>query len=188
MKKILIMLAIATIPAASGCNCCGLGTTLASCPCNPCNWFSRGAYCGPTAPAYCPPAPTYTPVAAPCPTPCGPAVSTVMPQYPVPTAAPLAAPYAAAPYAAAPGIVGAPMIADPSAMGYAMPAQPMYYSEPGCGFVESSCGFAGAAAYGPSFPMDMGGCPGGACFQGGSYDGAVMTAPTEQYVDPMPTE
>src|SRR5688572_19914933 len=159
MKKILIMLAVATIPAiAGGCNCCGLGTGLASCPCNPCNWCSRGAACAP-APTYCPPAPMYTPVAAPCPTPCGPAVSSVIPQYPV-----QGAPLAAAPYAT-PGMVGAPMIADPSAMGYAMPTQPMYYSEPGCGYVESGCGYSGSAGYGPSFPVDMGGacCGDGGC-------------------------
>lgn len=193
MKKILIMLAVATIPAAAGgCNCCGLGTGLASCPCSPCNWFNRGAYCG-TAPAYCPPTPTYTPVVGQCPTPCGPAVSAVIPQYPVLGAAPVAgAPYGAAPYGAAPyaatGMVGAPMIADPSAMGYAMPAQPMYYSEPSCGYAaEPGCGYSGTVSYGPSFPVDMGGCCGdGGYGDGGSYDGAVMTAPTEQFVTPEP--
>ena len=181
MKKILIMLAVATIPAAcGGCNCCGLGTGLASCPCNPCNWFSRGAYC-PPAPAYGPPAPTYTPVAAPVP-PYGPVVSSVLPQYPVPAGAPSVAPLATS----APAMMGAPMIADPTAMGYAMPTQPMYYAEPTCGYVEQGCGFPGTVGYGPSFPMDMSGCTSGGCYEGGSYDGAVMTGPTEQFVSPEP--
>ena len=183
MKKFLIMLAVATIPAASGCNCCGLGTTLATCPCNPCNWFSRGAYCGP-APVYAPP-PTYTPVAAPCPTPYGPAVSSVLPQYPMQPTAPLAAAPMAAPFAA-PGMVGAPMIGDPNALSYAMPTQPMYFAEPGCAYVEPGCGYSDTVGYGPSFPVDMGGCTTGCC-EAGSYDGAIMTMPTEQYVDPTPT-
>jgi hypothetical protein len=165
MKKMLIMLAVATIPSAAG--CCGLG----ACPCNPCNWFNRGAYCGPVTPAYAPI------VAAPCPTPCGPAVSTVVPQYPVQTAAP----FAAAPMAA-PAMMGAPMIADPSALSYAMPSQPMYYSEPGCGYVEPGCGYMGNVGYGPSMPM---GCESGCC--DGNYAGAIMSAPTETtVVDPTP--
>ena len=162
MKKILVMLAVATIPAAAGCNCCGLG----ACPCNPCNWFNRGAYCGPVTP-------TYAPVAA---TACPPAVPAIMPQY----AAPVAAPYAAAP------MMGAPMIADPSALGYAQ-SQPMYYSEPGCGYVEPGCGYPAAASYGPSMPMGYGGCETGCC-ESGSYDGTVINTPAEPFVAPTPTE
>ncbi len=45
MKKLLILLAVATLPAASGCACARL------CPCCPCNWFNRPAtYCAPACP------------------------------------------------------------------------------------------------------------------------------------------
>ena len=61
MKKLLILLAVATLPAARGCCCRRL------CPFCPCNWFNRTAVCAPAAPTYCPPpcaAPTYVP--SPC--------------------------------------------------------------------------------------------------------------------------
>jgi hypothetical protein len=157
MKKMLIMLAVATLPATAGCNFCGLGT----CPCNPCNWCNRGAYCGPTAYA--------TPVvAAPaCPPTCTPAVmpQTVPQQYVMPTQAPYATPYTAA-----------PMMAAPQQMPYA-------YSEPGCGYVaaEPGCGYMGTVGYGPSMPMEMGGC----C-DTGAYDAGAMTAPGETFIDPAP--
>ena len=55
MKKLLILLAVATLPSASGCCCARL------CPCCPCNWFNRPAtYCCSGLPAaYA--APTYVP-------------------------------------------------------------------------------------------------------------------------------
>ncbi len=171
MKKILIVLAVATIPAiAGGCNCFGLG----ACPCNPCNWCNRGAYCAPT--------PVYAPLtAAPCAPPCGPiAAPAIMPQY----AAPGAAPLAAAP------MMGAPMIADPMQLGYTQ-AQPMYYSDPGCGYVEPGCAYPTAVGYGPTMPMGYGGCDTGCCGTGGygtgSYGGEVMSTPTvEPFVEPQP--
>lgn len=141
MKKVLIMLAVATIPAAAGCNCCGL----ANCPCNPCNWFNRGAYCGPTS--------TYAPLtAAPI---ASPTVTPVLPQYPV--------------AGAAPEMMGAPMIAGPS-------AQPMMYAEPGCNYVEPGCAYGGMVGYGPEIPMAEPGC------EAGIIDGASVTTPVEQYV------
>jgi hypothetical protein len=159
MKKMLIMLAVATLPATAGCNFCGLGT----CPCNPCNWCNRGAYCGPTAYA--------TPVVAPCPTGCPPTYTPAVmqqalpQQYVMPTQAPYATPYTAA-----------PMMAAPQQMPYA-------YSEPGCGYVaaEPSCGYMGTVGYGPSIPMEMGGC----C-DTGAYDTGAMTAPGETFIDPAP--
>jgi hypothetical protein len=168
MKKILIMLAVATIPAiAGGCNCCGLG----ACPCNPCNWFNRGAYCAPT--------PVYAPLtAAPCPPVAAPAI---LPQY----AAPAAAPLATAP------VMGPPMVADPTALSYAQP-QPMYYSDPGCAYVEPGCAYPTAVGYGPAMPMSFGGCETGGCetgcCEGGSYGGEVISTPSvETFVEPTPT-
>jgi hypothetical protein len=108
-----------------------------------------------------------------------------MPQYATPGAAPLAT---------AP-VMGAPMIADPSALGYTQ-AQPMYYSEPGCAYVEPGCAYPTAVGYGPAMPMSYGGCATGCCDTGcsdsgccgtGSYDGTVITAPTESFVEPTPT-
>ena len=84
------------------------------------------------------------------------------------------------------------MIADPMAA-YAAQPQPMYYSEPTCGYVEPGCGYMGnMVSYGPSMPVDMGGCCGdGGCVSGccgeTSYDpGAVISTPTESFVDPTP--
>ena len=162
MKRMLIMLAVATLPATAGCNCCGLG----ACPCNPCNWFNRGAYCGPT--------PTYaTPVVAPtCPPTVTPTVmqQTVPQQYVMPSTPPYATPYAAAPMMAAP----------------AQQQMPFYYSEPGCGYAatEASCGYMptiGTVGYGPGIPMEMGGC----C-EVGAYDAGATSAPGETFIDPTP--
>ena len=175
MKNVLIMLAVATIPvAAGGCNCCGLGN-LGSCPCNPCNWLNRGAYCGPTTPTYAAPV-----VSSPCPPAVTPA--SVMPQMmpqmmpqvmPQQYVMPSAAPYTAAPYSAAP-MMAAPAQAAPYA----------YYAEPGCGYVEPGCGYMGNVGYGPTMPMEMGGMSG--CCEAGSYDGGGMIgAPTEAF-DPQP--
>ena len=59
MKRLLVLLAVATLPAASGCCCARL------CPFCPCNWFSRGPVCAPyAAPVACAPAATYVP--SPC--------------------------------------------------------------------------------------------------------------------------
>lgn len=156
MKNVLIMLAVATIPAAAGCNCCGL----ANCPCNPCNWFNRGAYCGPTS--------TYAPLtAAPL---AATAVPSVQPLYPV-----AGAPMASAPYAS-PEMMGAPMIAGPS-------AQPMMYAEPGCNYVEPGCAYGGMAGYGPEIPMAEPSC----CENGAMIDGATVTTPVEQYAPNTPS-
>jgi hypothetical protein len=159
MKNVLIMLAVATIPAAAGgCNCCGVG----GCPCNPCNWFNRGAYCGPTAATYAAPmmaAPTCPPTMTPAMLP-----QTMPQQYVMPNQAPYATPYSAA-----------PMMAAPAQSPYA------YYSDPGCGYVEPNCGYMGTVGYGPSMPMEMGGC----C-DTGSYDGGGVSAPTESFVAPEP--
>ena len=156
MKKMLIMLAVATIPAAGGCNCCGLG----ACPCNPCNWCNRPAYCAPT------------PVVAPCPTGCPPTYTPAVmqqalpQQYVMPTQAPYATPYTAA-----------PMMAAPQQMPYA-------YSEPGCGYVaaEPGCGYMGTVGYGPSMPMEMG----APCCETGAYDAGAVGTPGETFIDPTP--
>ena len=161
MKNMLIMLAVATFPAAAGCNSCGLG----SCPCNPCNWCNRGAYCGPTTYA--------TPVVAPtCPPTYTPAVmqQAVPQQYVMPSQAPMATPYSAA-----------PIMVDPTQQ-----QMPYAYSDPGCGYVaaEPTCGYMGAVGYGPGMPMEMGGsCP---C-DVGAYDAGAMGAPSgETFIDPTP--
>ena len=161
MKNVLIMLAVATCPVvAGGCNCCGLG----ACPCNPLNWFNRGAYCGPTTPTYAPL--VSGPVTAPA----------IMPQY----ATPFAAPLASAP-------MGAPMIADPSMLGYVQP-QAMG-AEPGCAYVEPGCGYMGATVgYGPAMPMGYGGMD-ASCCETGMYDGAVISEPSQPYTpEPTPGE
>jgi hypothetical protein len=190
MKKILILLAVATLPLTSGCCCARL------CPCCPCNWFNRPATCPPTyaAPLVSSPCgPTYVPspcAPSPCAT-CGPMASplaaTVMPQYMAPPAAPMMT-----------------------------QAQPMYYqqapasaccgaapsccpSEPSCGCAaEPGCGgpYMGAVSYGPM--MDCGpcsscdpcggGCGGGGCSScdgGGAPPAAVVPTP-QKFVDPAP--
>jgi hypothetical protein len=163
MKNVMVMLAVAMIPATAGCNCCGLG----ACPCNPCNWFNRGAYCGPTTYA--------TPVvAAPtCPPTVSPAVlpPTMPQQYVMPNVAPYATPYSAAPAMAAPA------------------QMPYAYTEPGCAYAaEPSCGYMGMVGYGRSMPMEMGGVPMqmGGCCEMGSYDAGAVGTPTESFVTPEP--
>lgn len=184
MKKILILLFVATLPLASGCCCARL------CPFCPCNWFNRGAYCPPAtyaAPlAASPCGPTYVPspyAASPCST-CGPTsplAATVMPQYFAPQAASMMT-----------------------------QSQPMYYQQPAsaccptsaCCAPEPSCGYAaepgcggpymGNVSYGPM--MDCGPC--NSCDNCSSYGGGgssncdggmPVTAPTpEKFVDPAP--
>jgi hypothetical protein len=160
MKKMMIMLAVATLPATAGCNCCGVG----ACPCNPCNWFNRGAYCGPTtyAAPTCPPTtcpPTFTPAVM---------QQAVPQQYVMPSTAPYATPYTAAPMMTAP----------------AQMQMPYAYSDPGCGYMaaEASCGYMGAVGYGPSIPMEMG----APCCETGAYDAGAAPATGETFIDPTP--
>jgi hypothetical protein len=98
-----------------------------------------------------------------------------MPQY----AAPAAAPLTTAP------LMGAPMIANPTPMGYAQ-AQPMQFADPGCGYVEPGCAYPSMVGYGPMMPMSYGGCETGCC-DTGSYSGEVVTTPVEPFVEPTPT-
>jgi hypothetical protein len=86
-------------------------------------------------------------------------------QFVMPSQAPGATPYTAA-----------PMMAAPVQMPYA-------YSEPGCGYVaaEPTCGYMGTVGYGPSMPMEMGGC----C-EVGAYDAGATSAPGETFIDPTP--
>ena len=176
MKKILALLAVATIPATlSGCAACW--PTAGLCPCCPCNCFNRPAPC-PPAPAYCPPAPMYAaPLAAnACPPPCAPMASQMMPQYVMPTSAPYGMPYGAAP-----GCNTCQQMAP-----QAMYAQPAYYTEQGCGYVEPGCGepYMGNVSYGPSMPFEGGGCESGCCGDGG----APLSAPMPQAIAPTPGE
>ncbi len=127
MKKFLILLAVATLPATSGCACARL------CPCCPCNWFNRPV-------AYCPPPAYAAPCAAPMAT-CAPTCAPVSPCAPVATMAPYM-PAMAQQYApqcatcAAPQ--GPPVITQ---------AQPMYYQAPAaancCGAPANYCGSSG---------------------------------------------
>jgi hypothetical protein len=178
MKKMLFVMAVATLPAiAGGCNCCGLAN------CCPCNWFNRGAYCGTPTPTYLP----YSPVAAsPCaPVAASPYVPAVMPQYATPFASPLAAtPAMNAPMMTSPAM-GAPMIADPSMLGYMQQAQPMAYADPNCGYVEPGCGYPNMVGYGPAMPMSYGGCCEGG--SAGSYSGGTVNGPSESFIEPTPT-
>jgi hypothetical protein len=56
-------------------------------------------------------------------------------------------------------------------------AQPAYYAEPSCGYMEAGCGepFMGNVGYGPSMSCDCGSC-GGGC-DSGCCDGGVLSAP-----------
>jgi hypothetical protein len=173
MKKMLALLAVATLPATlGGCASCCPSTGL--CPCCPCNWWNRPDPC-PPAPVCCPPAPTYAaPLAATaCPPPCAPVcppvASQMMPQYVMPSPASYAA---AAPCSSC----QAPQ---------AMFAQPAYYSEPGCAYVEPGCGapFMGSVSYGPSMPCECGACDSGCC----GADTAPLGAPVPQAA-PAPGE
>jgi len=193
MKKMLILLAVATIAAAApGCCCPRL------CPC--CPWFNRGAAC--------PPATTYAPLAATNPyNPCAPACSSWdpcqcavvphgQPGY-LPGAPAYAPPYAPA-FAQAPGgyMPGPPNYL-PQAPVFAQgqpnmfQAQPTYYSEPSCGYsyMEPSCSAPSVVSYGPM--MDCGPCGScGSCDSCGGYDGGMVGGPVgpapEAYVDPTP--
>lgn len=187
MKKMLILLAVATIPATlSGCAACC--PTAGLCPCCPCNWFAP-------EPA-CPPAPLYAAplVANPCaPPPCGPAaVPQMMPQYVSPTMAPFAAAPSPCSTCGPQGMVMPqpqmqPMFAPPQQFSQ---ADPTYYAEPscGCGYAESGCGMPSMMGYGgmPVMaygPFDCGACSGGCC------DGGALGAPSpEGYVTPAPGE
>jgi hypothetical protein len=94
-------------------------------------------------------------------------------QYVMPSTAPYATPYTAAPMMAAP----------------MQQQMPYAYSEPGCGYMptsymptEASCGYMGTVGYGPSMPMEMGGC----C-DVGAYDAGAVGAPAgETFIDPTP--
>jgi hypothetical protein len=178
MKKMLALLAVATIPAMlSGCTACCPTTGL--CPCCPCNWFNRQPAC-PPAPVCCPPAPMYAaPLAATaCPPPCAPMcppmASQMMPQYVMPTSAPYGA-----------GCSSCQQAVMPQQM--FTQAQPAYYSEPGCGYVEAGCGapFMGGnvVGYGPSMPCDCGACDSGCC----GADSAPLNAPIPQ-ATPQPVD
>ncbi|MCI0331951.1 MAG: hypothetical protein L0228_01845 [Planctomycetes bacterium] len=71
----------------------------------------------------------------------------------------------------------------------AMMAQPAYYAEPSCGYVETGCGmpYGNVVAYGPMMDCGPCGCEGGMC-SGGFSDGGVLSAPApEQFVDPRPS-
>jgi hypothetical protein len=179
MKKILTLMAVATIPAMlGGCAACCPPTGL--CSWCPCNCFQR-------QPDPCPPAPVYAaPLATACPptTCCPPAA---MPQY----AAPMAAPFTAAPTYVQPQ------------MATCCPQQPMYYqaapmqyAEPSCGcsYAEQSCGAPfmgmgmgmgmGMVSYGPEIPVEYGPSMSGCCEPGMA---PPMTPPApEAYVEPRP--
>lgn len=170
MKKMLALLAVATIPTMfGGCAaCCPTSTSgccLTNCLC-PCNWFNRPATACPPAPvmapAVCPPAPTYAaPLAATaCPPPCPPVATQMMPQYVMPTTA-----------AACNTCQATPQM---------MMAQPAYYGEPGCAYIEPGCGgpFMGTVGYGPSMPFEWGGCESGCCGDAGVMSGSIPAAPT----------
>jgi hypothetical protein len=211
MKRLLILLAVALLPVASGCCCARL------CPCCPCNWFNRCApacpptYAAPLAAAPCAPAcaPTYAPAAYAAPSPCS-ACGTV---------APMAGP------------MGAPMMPQymgPQAMPMMSQAQPMYYQSPmptccaapeascacappcgacappcgGCntcggggyggGYMEPGCGgpYMGNACYGPMMECgSCGGCGGCSTCNSGCSNcdaGAPAGAAPEKFVDPTP--
>lgn len=179
MKKILILLAVAMLPAASGCCCTRL------CPFCPCNWFAR------TAPApVCAPAPTYVaPMATTCPpSPCAPAavapMAATMPQFMAPPTTPVIT-------------QAQPTFSQP--MYYQQPAMtPAYYAEPSCSYAsEPSCGGPSMVSYAPM--SDCGTC--GSCSScgtcgscttcnSGCSDGGATTStstPTpEKFVEPAP--
>ena len=193
MKKVMILLAVATLSVAPGC----CATRL--CPCCPCNWFARpAATCCPPAPMYAAPvaatcAPTYmpSPCAPACPSPCS-AVGTVSPM-----AGPMQ--FMGAPQ-------GMPMVTQGQPMYYQSPmpqtccgsAEPNCSCMPSCGCgAEAGCGgpFMGNVGYGPS--MDCGGC--GSCNGGyGSFGGGggcsgcdgggapTAAPPAPEKFDPVP--
>jgi hypothetical protein len=207
MRKILTLLAVTMLMvSANGCCCRRL-----------CPFLDRGASCCCLFPQ-----PTYAPVAAaPCPPPCPPATyapAAVAPQqYVVPTAttvapqAVVAAPVAqpCCPQPCAPPCpppqpcctkwdpCQCAVVAQPQPSYAAQPIccpapQPMFYAEPSCGYVESSCGepYAGSVGYGPSFggcsgcgPMGCeSGCCGGSEMSGEIIDGGMITGPTPEAI------
>lgn len=175
MKKLLILLAVATLPFASGCACARL------CPCCPCNWFNRPAtYAAPACP------PTYAaPLAATCAPPCAP----YSPCAPVATAAPYM-PAMAQPFMPQCATCPSPVMAQAQPMYYQAPmANPCgaCYAEPGCAYAggyagEVGCGYGGPAMVG--YGGDCGSCgPCGSCdscSSCGNYNAGVPTgsAPT----------
>jgi hypothetical protein len=73
-----------------------------------------------------------------------------------------------------------------------MQAQPAYYSEPGCAYVEAGCGapFMGGnvVGYGPSMPCDCGACGACGCDSGCcGAEGAPLSAPIPQ-ATPTPVD
>jgi len=186
MKKILYLLAVATVAAAApGCCCPRL------CPCCPTNWFNRGPYCGPAT--------TYAPLATA--NPCAPACTSwdpcqcavvpqggpgggMLPQAPLfgqtggccPTGGPTYMPQAPVFAQAAPQMMAAPA----------------YYSEPGCGYMEPNCGAPSMVGYGPMMDCGCNDCGSCGCDSGCSScgcDGGVgapVGPPAESFVDPTP--
>src|SRR5215212_334297 len=129
MKKLLILLAVAALPSASGCACARL------CPCCPCNWFNRPAtYCAPACP------PTY---AAPLATTCAPACA---PYAPVATAAPFMPAMAQqfAPQCAT--CQNQPVMAQAQPMYYQAPMQTQMINPCGACYAEPGCAYAGEAS------------------------------------------
>jgi hypothetical protein len=188
MKKLLILLAVATLPFASGCACARL------CPCCPCNWFNRPAtYCAPACP------PTYAaPLAATCApySPCAP-VATAAPYMPA-MAQPFMPQCATCP--------NAPVMAQAQPMYYQAPmANPCgaCYAEPGCAYAGGYAGEVGCGCSGPAmvgYGGDCGSCGScgscdscGSCGSGGcsscSGGAPAATSPTpapERFQDPGP--
>ncbi len=189
MKKLLILLAVAAIPAASGC----CATRL--CPCCPCNWFSRPTTV--TAVPACPP--TYmAPMAQACPSsPCAP-----MSQFaPVSTAAPMM-PAMMQPMSACATCPSTPVITQAQPMYFqapmqaAMPTAACCAPEPGCAYMgEAGCGYGPAmVGYGGDCCNSCDSCGGGGCSNCNSgvpaYSGApasgVPTPAGGAPLDPVP--
>jgi hypothetical protein len=205
MKKLMILLAVAALPSASGCCCARL------CPFCPCNWFNRPAtYCAPACPA-----PTY---AAPLAATCAPACAPYSPCAPVATASPFmpAMAQAFAPQCAT--CQAQPMMTQAQPM--MTQAQPMYYQapmpnacgmqnpcgacygEPGCSYGgEAGCGCGGPSMSGfsgdcgsceGSSSCGSGGCGGDGCSSCNGGGAPAATAPTpapgtpDRFVDPAP--
>lgn len=165
MKRLMILLAVATLPAAAGCCCTRL------CPLCPCNWFNRGA---------CAPAPTYAaPLAAVpatyVPSPCAPAygpaattvaplAATVTPQYIAPPMSPMMSPMMAQSANACCPQAAAPVCCPQQAAPVCCPAPaPVCCPQPtSCCMPEPSCAYSG-------YPMEMG--------YGGSYMGNMSYGP-----------
>jgi hypothetical protein len=166
MKKILTLLAVATITGSlTGCCCRRL-----------CPWLDRGAYCGGAAP--------FAPLAA--------TVPSVMPSYQpaYQYAAPLAATNPCCPTVPTCatwdpcqgqvnyGYQGAAPAAMPAVMpaaSYAAPCCTTTAVEPGCGYMEP---YMGGVSYGPMLTSGCDTC-------GTGYSGAVITTPMPQQAIPV---